>query len=138
MFRIIDPSPCINYTKQVAAKLTPCVSYRYAHACPCVSTTPTIHSALLRHVYKFCGREAANSCKSDEPVLRRRKPHIKNRIFLMGDLKKNPKSVEKSPSLLLFTRPVATCNSLSRKYRKTNRLSPKNIFIKVAKGYTVY
>jgi hypothetical protein len=26
-------------------------------------------SALLRHVYKFCGRQAANSGKSGEPLL---------------------------------------------------------------------
>jgi hypothetical protein len=34
-------------------------------------------SALLRHVYKFCGRQAANSGKSGEPLLHQERPHKK-------------------------------------------------------------
>jgi hypothetical protein len=39
-------------------------------------------SALLRYEYKFCGRQAANSGKSVEPLLHRERPRIKSRSFL--------------------------------------------------------
>jgi hypothetical protein len=44
-------------------------------------------SALLRHVYKFCGHQAANSDISGEPFLHQERPHIKSRSFLTKDFK---------------------------------------------------
>jgi hypothetical protein len=73
--------PCINYFKQDAANKAPCVSYT-DNRCLCVSRTPTAFSALLPHVYKFCGRQALNSGKSREPPFTSRVvPHKKNRSF---------------------------------------------------------
>jgi hypothetical protein len=44
-------------------------------------------SKLLRHVYKFCGHQAANSGKSGETLLLQERPHIKSRSFLTDDFK---------------------------------------------------
>jgi hypothetical protein len=52
---------------------------------PCVSVTDKERSALLRHVYKFCGRQATNSGKSGEPLFKQKRPHIKS--FLKNNFK---------------------------------------------------
>jgi hypothetical protein len=49
-------SLCIVYFWRNAANGTPCVSYAELH-CPCISGTPTEHSALLRFVNKFCDNQ---------------------------------------------------------------------------------
>jgi hypothetical protein len=69
----------------------PCVSYT-DNRCPCISVTDNESSALLRHVNKFAGRQAANAGKSGEPLLHREHPHIKVVAFLTNDFE-NLKSV---------------------------------------------
>jgi hypothetical protein len=45
------------------------------------------YDALLRHVYEFCGRAAAGSGKSADPILHC-EPHVlKHRSDVMGDFK---------------------------------------------------
>jgi hypothetical protein len=59
--------------------LTPPISYGDTH-CACISMTDKEHSALMRRIYKFCVRAAANSCKSGEFILHQEHPHIKKKM----------------------------------------------------------
>jgi hypothetical protein len=51
------------------------------------SVTEDDYGALLRQVCEFCGREAACSGISDDPILHRELPYTKNRSDAMGDFK---------------------------------------------------
>jgi hypothetical protein len=57
------------------------------HDVKCYKLTEDEYGALLRHVYKFCWRDAAGSGKSAYPILHREPPLLKHRGNAMGDFK---------------------------------------------------
>jgi hypothetical protein len=59
---------------------TLCVIYADT-CCQCVRGKLTEHRELLRHIFRFCWREAAKSGKSDEPIITKDHPTQKSKLF---------------------------------------------------------